>query len=43
MVKLGKKIVSLALVLGLTLSMGMVSFAATLDGEDAYVASGYYK
>ncbi|MEZ3486328.1 MAG: hypothetical protein K1W22_06960 [Lachnospiraceae bacterium] len=40
MVKLGKKIVSLALVLGLTLSMGMVSFAATLDGEDAYDNGG---
>ncbi len=33
MVKLGKKMVSLALVLGLTFSMGMVSFASS-DGVD---------
>ncbi len=38
MVKLGKKIVSLALVLGLTLSMGMVSFAAG-DDESGYDGS----
>lgn len=37
MVKLGKKIVSLALVLGLTFGMGMVSSAATLDdNSDGY-------
>lgn len=35
MVKLGKKIVSLALVLGLTLSMGMVSFAAPSSNAGA--------
>ena len=38
MVKLGKKIVSLALVLGLTFFMGMVSFAAG-DDESGYDGS----
>ena len=36
MVKLGKKIVSLALVLGLTLSMGMVSFASGSASAPVY-------
>lgn len=39
MVKLGKKIVSLALVLGLTFSMGMVSSAATYGDDDGTIYS----
>lgn len=40
MVKLGKKIVSLAVVLGLTLSMGMVSFARDeVDGDYVFNSS----
>lgn len=41
MVKLGKKIVSLALVLGLTLSMGVVSFASdSASGKPVYPDKG---